>query len=144
MVENRKPHTSIYSHAHNASTAYCWFVQAVRMYPGQPESPQNQWLRDIRMEGARCVTSGLHVALSSCMAACQTCSPTDILDFRPGQSFSVPAQAMIHGVFEAIATYVRLRGSLTATHFTVYPYGWVALRGKKMCMGVVNSWAVLI
>lgn len=42
---------------------------------------------------------------------------------------------MIHGVFEAIATYVHLRGSLTATHFTVYPYGWVALRGKKDVYG---------
>lgn len=67
------------------------------------------------------------------MAACQTCSPTDIFDFRSGQSFSVPAQAVIHGlVFEATATRVHLRGSLTAMNFTVCPYGWVAFRGEKI------------
>ena len=76
------------------------------------------------------MTSGLHVAATSCMAACQTCSLTDIFDFRSGQRFSVPAQAMIHGlVFEAIATYVRLGGSLTATLQCVHMDG----RGLHGC-----------
>lgn len=100
------------------------------MYPGQRESPQSQWLRDLRVEEARCVTSGLYVASTSCMAACQTCSPTDILDFWSGQSFSVSLRVMIHElVFEALATFVPYRGLLTANSFTVCPYGWVAFRG---------------
>lgn len=53
-----------------------------------------------------------------------------------GQSFSVPAQAMIHGlVFEAIATYVRLRGHLAYSHPVYSVSAWIG--GKMYGCGVL-------
>lgn len=62
--EQEKPQTSIYTHAHNVRTAYCYFVQAVKICPGQRESPQKQQLSCF--SEATSVTSGVHVPSTCC------------------------------------------------------------------------------
>lgn len=62
--EQEKPQTSIYTHAHNVRTAYCYFVQAVKICPGQRESPQKQQLSCFSEETS--VTSGVHVPSTCC------------------------------------------------------------------------------
>lgn len=64
--EQEKPQTSIYTHAHNVRTAHCYFVQAVKICPGQRESPQKQQLSCFSEETS--VTSGMHAPLTCCMS----------------------------------------------------------------------------
>lgn len=64
--EQEKPQTSIYTYAHNVRTAYCYFVQAVKVCPGQRESPQKQQLSCFSEETS--VTSGVHAPSTCCLS----------------------------------------------------------------------------
>lgn len=61
--EQEKPQTRTYTHAHNVRTAYCYFVQAVKICPGQRESPQKQQLSCFSEE-----TSGVYSPSTCCMS----------------------------------------------------------------------------
>lgn len=67
-----------HTHAHNVRTAHCYFAQAVKMCPGQRESPQKQQLRCFSQETS--ATSGASTS-GHRPAVCQAYSPT-------GRSFS--------------------------------------------------------